>query len=81
MTDNIKKFLADSDLLLNAVGEGIYGFDQTGDAVFINPAAEKMTGWQSSELLGKNIHQYHHHKFFFLVWVDRPIFIIPLHIT
>ncbi|NRA59457.1 MAG: sigma 54-interacting transcriptional regulator [Psychrobium sp.] len=62
MTDNIKKFLADSDLLLNAVGEGIYGFDQTGDAVFINPAAEKMTGWQSSELLGKNIHQYHHHS-------------------
>jgi len=62
MTTNIKQYLADSELLLNAVGEGIYGFDLNGDAVFINPAAEQMTGWLSSELLGHNIHQYHHHS-------------------
>ncbi|NRA70950.1 MAG: sigma 54-interacting transcriptional regulator [Gammaproteobacteria bacterium] len=59
---NIKQYLADSDLLLNAVGEGIYGFDLQGHAVFVNPAAEQMTGWQAAELLGKNIHQYHHHS-------------------
>jgi len=58
----IKQFLADSELLLNSVGEGIYGFDTQGKAIFINPAAEKMTGWQADELLGKNIHQYHHHS-------------------
>ncbi|AUJ69833.1 sigma-54 interaction domain-containing protein [Pseudoalteromonas sp. NC201] len=58
----IKHFLADPKLLLNAVGEGIYGFDLSGNAVFVNPAAERMTGWQSDELLGKKIHQYHHHS-------------------
>jgi len=62
MAANIKEFLADSQLLLNAVGEGIYGFDKNGLAVFVNPASEEMTGWKSEELLGKNIHQYHHHS-------------------
>jgi len=62
MSSNIESFLADSNLLLNAVGEGVYGFDIDGNAVFINPAAEQMTGWQAKELLGKNIHKYHHHS-------------------
>jgi len=62
MKNTLKQFLADSELLLNAVGEGVYGFDLEGKAVFINPAAEQMTGWKSTELLGKNIHQYHHHS-------------------
>ncbi|MBL4764168.1 MAG: sigma 54-interacting transcriptional regulator [Colwellia sp.] len=62
MPDNIEQFLVSSNLLLNAVGEGIYGFDINGNAVFINPAAEQMTGWKATELLGKNIHEYHHHS-------------------
>ncbi|MCW8834699.1 MAG: sigma 54-interacting transcriptional regulator [Colwellia sp.] len=62
MTHTIKQFLSDSELLLNAVGEGVYGFDANGHAVFINPAAEQMTGWPAEELLGKNIHEYHHHS-------------------
>lgn len=57
----IKQFLTDPTLLLNAVGEGIYGFDLSGNAIFVNPAAERMTGWRAEELLGKKIHQYHHH--------------------
>ncbi|WP_110457394.1 sigma-54 interaction domain-containing protein [Shewanella algidipiscicola] len=55
-------FLPENKLLLNAVGEGIYGFDLAGNAVFINPAAERMTGWTAQELLGKNIHNHHHHS-------------------
>jgi len=62
MFNDIKQYLADPDLLLNAVGEGIYGFDLEGNAVFINPAAQQMTGWKNSEMLGHNIHQYHHHS-------------------
>jgi len=62
MSDKIEQFLVNSNLLLNAVGEGVYGFDINGNAVFINPAAEEMTGWRAEELLGKNIHEYHHHS-------------------
>lgn len=63
MNQEIKAYLADSELLLNAVGEGIYGVDAQGRAIFINPAAEAMTGWSSEELLGQNIHQFHHHSY------------------
>lgn len=62
MSDNLEQFLVNSNLLLNAAGEGIYGFNVNGNAVFINPAAEQMTGWKAEELLGKNIHEYHHHS-------------------
>ena len=55
-------FLPENKLILNAVGEGIYGFDLDGNAVFINPAAERMTGWTAQELLGTNIHNCHHHS-------------------
>jgi formate hydrogenlyase transcriptional activator len=63
MDKEIKAYLADSEILLNAVGEGIYGLDINGNAIFINSAAEAMTGWSSAELLGKNIHQFHHHSY------------------
>lgn len=62
MSHAIKQFLSDPELLLNAVGEGVYGFDADGNAVFVNPASEQMTGWSAEELLGKNIHEYHHHS-------------------
>ena len=62
MSHTIKQFLSDPELLLNAVGEGVYGFDAKGNAVFVNPAAEHLTGWSAHELLGKNIHKYHHHS-------------------
>ncbi|QSX42527.1 sigma-54 interaction domain-containing protein [Shewanella cyperi] len=55
-------FLPENRLLLNAVSEGIYGFDLKGNAVFINPAAERMTGWSADELLGRKIHDFHHHS-------------------
>ena len=60
--DSHADFLPENKLLLNAVGEGIYGFDLKGNAVFINPAAERMTGWLNEELLGRNIHECHHHS-------------------
>jgi formate hydrogenlyase transcriptional activator len=55
-------FLPENTLLLNAMTEGVYGFDLAGNAVFINPAAEQMTGWKSAELIGRNIHDSHHHS-------------------
>jgi len=44
------------------MSEGVYGLDSEGLASFVNPAAERLTGWLSSELIGKNIHEFHHHS-------------------
>jgi len=49
-------------LILNAMSEGVYGLDAEGHATFVNPAAEQLTGWSAEEILGKNIHQFHHHS-------------------
>jgi len=51
-----------TESILNAVGEGIYGLDANGEATFVNPAAELMTGWSADETIGKQIHYMHHHS-------------------
>lgn len=48
--------------LLDAMSEGVYGLDADGLATFVNPAAERITGWSADDILGKNIHQFHHHS-------------------
>ncbi len=50
-----------NELLLAAVGEGIYGISRDGLATFVNPAATAITGWLETDLLGKPIHDMHHH--------------------
>lgn len=51
-----------NELILNAAGEGIYGIDTQGRAIFVNPAAAQMTGHQVSELLGQSMHDVVHHS-------------------
>lgn len=48
-------------LLLTSISEGVYGIDTNGDAIFVNPAAEKMLGFTKTDLLGKNNHDLIHH--------------------
>ncbi len=50
------------ELILAAVGDGIYGMDLEGRFSFINPAAAKMLGYTVDELLGKNTHELIHHS-------------------
>ncbi|MFT5220351.1 MAG: PAS domain S-box-containing protein [Gammaproteobacteria bacterium] len=50
-----------NELLLAAVGEGIYGINRDGLTTFVNPAAIDMTGWLEADLLGKPMHDKHHH--------------------
>lgn len=50
------------ELILNSVGEGVYGLDQEGNATFVNPAAAKMIGWTVEELIGKSMHRVLHHS-------------------
>ena len=48
--------------ILNATGDGILGVDTEGLTTFANPAAERMLGWTSAELVGKTQHDLIHHS-------------------
>lgn len=50
------------ELILNAVGEGVYGLDRQGKVTFINPAAAKMIGWKIEDLIGQSMHSVLHHS-------------------
>ena len=60
--ESIKALHRQNRLLLEAVGEGIYGLDLEGMTTFINPAGAKMLGWSVAELLGKLQHAIIHHS-------------------
>jgi PAS domain S-box-containing protein len=49
-------------LILNAVGEGVYGLDLMGNVTFVNPAAAAMIDWPIEELIGKSMHKVLHHS-------------------
>lgn len=50
-------------LLLESVGEGVYGMDLEGCATFANPAALTILGYESDEFLGKAMHSLIHHSY------------------
>ncbi len=49
-------------LILDAVGEGIYGVDAEGRTTFLNPAGERMLGWRADELVGQVMHSVVHYS-------------------
>ncbi len=49
-------------LILNAVGEGVYGLDLEGNVTFVNPAAAAMIDWSMEELIGQSMHAVMHHS-------------------
>jgi len=51
-----------NQLILEAVGEGIYGVNLQGETTFINPTALKLTGYEQEEVIGKNPHWVLHNK-------------------
>ena len=50
-----------NELILQAAGEGIYGVDNNGMTIFVNPAAARMLGWQADALIGQPMHALLHH--------------------
>lgn len=50
------------ELILNAVGEGVYGLDLAGRVTFVNPAAASMIGWEIQDLIGQSMHSVLHHS-------------------
>jgi len=51
-----------TQLILDSAGEGIYGLDAEGRTTFINPAAEKLTGYSAEEMVGACQHKMVHHS-------------------
>ena len=49
-------------LILSAAGEGIYGVDAEGLTTFVNPAAQRMLGFDAAELVGRPMHRTIHHS-------------------
>lgn len=50
------------NMVLNSVTEGIYGFDERGNCIFVNEPFLRLLGYEhQDELLGKSIHDLIHH--------------------
>jgi len=50
------------ELILGAVGDGVYGFDREGRLTFGNAASMDILGWDPEHLRGKIAHDVHHHS-------------------
>ncbi|MGJ7460881.1 sigma 54-interacting transcriptional regulator [Halomonas sp. MA07-2] len=50
-----------NQLILGAAGEGIYGLDAEGRTTFVNPAAERILGWSTEDMVGHDAHLLFHH--------------------
>jgi PAS domain S-box-containing protein len=51
------------ELILDSVGDGIYGVDLVGRLSFINEAAARILGYRLEELIGRDLHEVIHHSY------------------
>jgi PAS domain S-box-containing protein len=51
------RFREQSELILNSASEGICGLNEQGEITFANPAAYELLGYDSLELIGKDINK------------------------
>ena len=56
------RMLKFDETVMLGMGEGLYTVDAQGAVTTINPAAERLLGWQRGELLGRNMHEVAHYK-------------------
>ncbi|HEX4638857.1 MAG TPA: PAS domain S-box protein [Chthoniobacterales bacterium] len=60
--ETIAQLRREQELILDAVGEGIYHLDLNGNFVFVNPKGAELVGRSPDELVGKPAHETIHHK-------------------
>ena len=48
-------------LILYSIGDGVHGIDRDGNIIIENPAAAKLLGYETDELVGKPAHETVHH--------------------
>ncbi|MFA7382449.1 MAG: PAS domain S-box protein [Desulfurivibrionaceae bacterium] len=51
-----------NQLILDSVGDGIFGLDSLGNHTFVNPQAARMLGYEPGELIGQPSHVTWHHS-------------------
>ena len=59
-TRSLRQMTARTDLLVDAVGEGIYGVDRDGSITFVNPATAVALGYDADALIGCDAHELFH---------------------
>lgn len=59
-TASLRAVTAQTTLLVNSVGEGIYGVDAAGLVTFVNPAAAHALGRPAASLIGQDAHAAFH---------------------
>ncbi|MBM4241876.1 MAG: PAS domain S-box protein [Euryarchaeota archaeon] len=59
--ESFKRLSYQNKLILESIGEGIYGVDLEGNVTFFNPSAENITGYTAEEIIGKYQHTILHH--------------------
>lgn len=59
----VKRVGEERSMILNSIGEGVYGVLLDGSCFFVNPAALSILGYTYEEMVGMNTHQliHHHH--------------------
>ncbi len=60
--DELEKVRTDYQVILEAMGEGIYGLDRDGLITFSNAASTAILGWKGEDVLGRSAHEIHHHS-------------------
>jgi PAS domain S-box-containing protein len=59
--EQLRRALEFDQTVMLSMGEGLYTVDSEGRVTFMNPAAERMLGWTTDEVLGSRIHDVIHH--------------------
>ena len=60
--EQIRHTLEFNQAVMANMGEGLYALDTRGLVTYINPAAERLFGWLSAELLGRKMHDVTHYQ-------------------
>lgn len=58
----LQEVLDRHESILDAAGDGIYGIDAAGRTTFVNRAATELLGWKPQDIIGKVLHDIHHHS-------------------
>ncbi len=60
--ETIEELRRQLELIVQSTGEGILTLDTDGNHTFVNPAAVRMLGYQTQELIGRGGHATWHHS-------------------